>query len=431
VSTGTARRVSDHSTAGNCFKVGGGPVAAKLARSTPMEMLGLIGKLAAVAMVAVPVHAGEVTTRRPAKTPCDELWSHAILYKSADNPVLQEFALQGRLHLQYAAGSSDQGNFSSGDLQDLGPDTWEEIDVRRWYMGFKSTLFHHLKLQGQAVINPDWGPVYGSLFDFYATWEVSERLQISAGKFYEKFSKEYEVSSREIVTIERSLLANQLTSARLTGAWVNGVAGGWSYELGVYGADFQEEFTELQGGANILGKLGYDLAVATGLEKAAVGFHWMYNSKPGDAGTKSYRHNFALTGEMKQDRWAAIADVLCATGENVLTGAPVPDVWGVSLIPSYDITEKLQVVARYQFASSSDDNGLSLQNRYERTAPDLVDTNYKGDQYQACYLGLNYYLCGQKLKLMTGVEHAAMRDNADDGGGYDGWTWMSGLRLYF
>jgi phosphate-selective porin OprO/OprP len=392
--------------------------------------------LMAVVMIASPVFAGEMTPPLPATTPCDDLWSHAVLYKNKDNPILQEFALQGRLHLQYDAGSSDQGSFSSGDLQNLGTDTWQDIDVRRWCMGFKSTLFQHLKLQGHAVINPDWGPVYGGLFDFSATWGVSDQLQINAGKLETRFSKEYEISSREIVTIERSQLINQLSPGRLTGVWVNGknVAGPWIYELGVYGADIQEEFTEFQGGAIILGKIGYDLASVAGLEKAVVGVHWMHSSKPGDAGAKKYDNSFALTGEMKQGRWAATSDLLYATGENSLTNAPVPDVWGISVIPTFNLTDKLQVVARYQFASSSDNNGLSLQTRYERTAPDLVGLSGKavsGDQYQAGYLGLNYYLCGHKLKLMTGVEYATMQDDAEDGGEYDGWTWMSGLRLYF
>lgn len=387
-------------------------------------------------MLGSPVVVAEMTAQLPATTPCDDLWSHAILYKNKDNPILQEFALQGRLHLQYAVGSSDQGNFTSGDLQNLGTDTWGNVDVRRWYMGFKSTWFHHLKLQSQAVINPDWGPVYNSLFDCYATWEDSDQLQINAGKVYVKFSKEYEISSREIVTFERSLLANQLTPGRLTGAWVNGknVAGPWLYELGIYAADTQDEFTEFQGGALVLAKSGYDLTSATGLDKAAVGFQWMHNSKPGDAGAKKYDNSFSLTGEMKQGRWAATSDLIYATGKNSLTNAPVPDVWGISVIPTYNITDKLQVAVRYQFSSSNADNGLSLQNRYERTAPDLVGSSGKavsGNQYQAAYLGLNYYLCGHQLKLMSGVEYAHMQDHANDGGEYDGWTWTSGLRMYF
>lgn len=357
--------------------------------------------------------------------PCDDLWSRAILYQNKENPILQEFALQGRLHLQYAAGSSDQGNFSSGDLQDLGTDTWEDIDLRRWYMGFKSTLFQKLKLQGHMIVNPNWGPVYGGLFDFSASWSVSDQLQLNAGKLELKFSKEFEISSRELLTIERSLLANQLSPQQLTGAWINGknVAGGWFYELGVYGSDTQDEFTEFAGGATVLGKIGYDLAPATGLEKAAAGLHWLHHTEPGDAGAKPYGDSFSLTGEMKQSRWSATGDLFFANGDSV------SDVWGMRVTPAFNITDRLQAVARYQFAASPDDNGLSLQRRYERTAPDL--TGFSGDQYHAGYLGLNYYLYGHKLKLMTGVEYAHMRDDADDGGEFDGWTWTTALRLYF
>ncbi|MEI6818316.1 MAG: hypothetical protein WCL19_01810 [Verrucomicrobiota bacterium] len=69
-------------------------------------------------------------------------------------------------------------------------------------------LFHDLKLRGQAIINPDWGPVYNSIFDLYATWGVNDPLQINVDTFEVKFTKEYEVSPKEIVTLERSLLIN-------------------------------------------------------------------------------------------------------------------------------------------------------------------------------------------------------------------------------
>ncbi|MES2921347.1 MAG: hypothetical protein V4819_07365 [Verrucomicrobiota bacterium] len=386
----------------------------------------------ATAMAGPPSAAGEVTPAAvPATSPCDELWSHAILYQNKSNPILQEFALQGRLHLQYAAGSSEQGQFTSGDLQDIGTDTWGNIDVRRWYMGFRATLFQHLKLGGEVIVNPDWGPVYGGLFSFTATRGVSDQLQLNAGKLDVTYSKEFEVSAKVMVMIERSQLNNQLSPKQLTGAWVNGtnVAGCWNYELGVYAADVQEDFTEFQGGAIILAKIGYDFAPATGFETAAVGVQWMHSTDPAVAGAKAYDNYFALTGDFKQGRWAAIGDVLYATGSNDLTGAPVPDVWGISVIPSYNLTEKLQLVLRYQFARASGDGGLKLQTHYELTAPDLITSS--GNQYQAGYLGLNYYICGQKLKLMTGVEYSHMRDDSTAGGGYDGWTWMSAARMYF
>jgi phosphate-selective porin OprO/OprP len=393
----------------------------------------------AIAMIASPCWAADILAssyQKASGSAFDDLWSHAILYQSQDNPILQEFALQGRFHVQYAVGSADQGNFTSGDLQKLGMETWGNADVRRWYMGFKSTLFHDLKLQGHAVINPDWDPVYNSIFDLYATWGVNDQLQLNTGKVEVKFTKEYEVSSKEIVTLERSLLINQLAPGQITGVWVAGrnVAGPLNYELGIYSADVQEEFTEFQAGAITLGKIGYDLKSATGLEKAGVGLHWMRSTQPGVADAKKYDDNLALTGEIKQGRWAATSDLVYASGKNDLTGADVPDVWGISIIPTYNFTEKLQLVTRYQLARSDQNNGITLQNRYDRLASDLISQSGKaiaGNQYQAGYLGLNYYLYSQKLKLMTGVEYATMQDAASDGGEYNGWTWTTGLRLFF
>jgi len=69
---------------------------------------------------------------------------------------------------------------------------------------------------------------------------------------------------------------------------------------------------------------------------------------------------------------------------------------------------------------------LNLQKRYEQEV-----TSGSGDQYQAFYAGLNYYIYGYKLKLMAGAEYARMKDSADDGGDYKGWSYLAGVRFYF
>ena len=58
------------------------------------------------------------------------------------------------------------------------------------------------------------------------------------------------------------------------------------------------------------------------------------------------------------------------------------------------------------------------------------DDGGRGDRYHAFYTGLNYQLRGHKLKLMAGTEWATM-DGGGDGGSYNGWTWLAGVRLYF
>jgi phosphate-selective porin OprO/OprP len=47
------------------------------------------------------------------------------------------------------------------------------------------------------------------------------------------------------------------------------------------------------------------------------------------------------------------------------------------------------------------------------------------------YVGINYLIYGQRLKLMNGVEYSVMHDSANDGGAFNGWTFLTGVRLYF
>ena len=54
----------------------------------------------------------------------------------------------------------------------------------------------------------------------------------------------------------------------------------------------------------------------------------------------------------------------------------------------------------------------------------------KGDAWFAAYTGLNYYIDGHRLKLMSGVKYSHM-DGGPGGGDFNGWTWLAGLRMAF
>jgi phosphate-selective porin OprO/OprP len=92
-------------------------------------------------------------------------------------------------------------------------------------------------------------------------------------------------------------------------------------------------------------------------------------------------------------------------------------------MPWYSVTDKLQLVGRYTFLDSEENNGLRLA-RY-----DNVVTSGRGDRYHELYGGLNYYIYGTKLKAQTGLAYARMRDRADDGGRHDGVSWTTALRV--
>ncbi len=91
---------------------------------------------------------------------------------------------------------------------------------------------------------------------------------------------------------------------------------------------------------------------------------------------------------------------------------------GLNLQPGWFLTDTTQLVARYQLSVSDDERGLRAQKRYERAAGMTV-----GDLYQAVYLGLNRYIVGHRLKLMSGIEYATL-------GGEDCWTASVAVRLF-
>jgi hypothetical protein len=62
-------------------------------------------------------------------------------------------------------------------------------------------------------------------------------------------------------------------------------------------------------------------------------------------------------------------------------------------------------------------------------APNLTGGG-RGETYHAGYLGLQFFIHGDNLKLMSGVEYARL-DGGGNGGDFDGWTVFSGVRVSF
>ena len=107
---------------------------------------------------------------------------------------------------------------------------------------------------------------------------------------------------------------------------------------------------------------------------------------------------------------------------------------GVVLMPMYWIKEdRLKLVGRYLYQSSDQADGLNLNSRYAQLAgardTTLNVNSGRGDSHHALYLGLNYYLCGENLKLISGVQY----DDLSSAGAtqYQGWTIGSSFRIWF
>jgi phosphate-selective porin OprO/OprP len=393
---------------------------------------------------------GLLVGKFPGDTAWDRTWSAFTLYKDDSNPILQEFSLQGRLQVQSIYGESNDDSFNTSDYKDAGNDenVWgNDIEARRARFGFKSKWFQNWKFEGQINVDNDGqdnsgdNTFYKDIYDLFVTYAPSDALNISAGKTKVKFSREQEISSKEILTMERSLISNTLFPGELTGAWVSGkgIQEHWLYELGIYGSDRVREFSSFDQGVVVLGKIGYDYSAQAGLDTAVASIHYMHNSEPGFADltdeeykpstSPSFTDSIALTNDITSGRFGLTTELLYGfgfEGDAEQNGKSKPidqsDVLALSIIPSYYIAEGLQLVGRLQVATCSDPDDIQVPSRYER----LAEGDQKGNTYTSAYVGLNYYLYGHKLKLMNGVEYSTL-----GGGDYDGYTFMSGLRFSF
>jgi phosphate-selective porin OprO/OprP len=340
----------------------------------------------------------------------DKIWKFAEWYEDDSNPVVQRVLFSGRYQHEFAAIDADEGDL-------------DEWNVRRMRLGPRVTLFRTFTLHSEVELNPqEADPFYVRFTDFYVQWTKSGRFVLTAGKQGVPFTIDGATSSKELLTIDRSNLTNNIWFPQeyMPGVSVSGRRAPWVYRAGVYSAgDANREFGEFNGGVFTLGVLGYDFARSLGVREALLTGNYVYqHPDPDNTFTRQLDHIISVNFKVEADTWGARTDVSAASGY-----LGQRDLWGVMAMPFINITDKLQWVGRYTFLESDEPNGVRLATYESRVVPG------RGDAYKELYLGANYFFYGHKLKLQTGVQFADMNDRADDGGAYSGVSWTTGVRV--
>lgn len=372
----------------------------------------------------VDLQAGQENTAEPSPAIFTSIWEAAKLYENKDNPYIQSFSLVGRYHGQYWAADSE-GNSD---------DDWEN---RRLYMGFNTKLFQQFTLEVQINTNDDFDPFYKGLYDAFIKWENSaDNFAVSVGRLdYVYTGMERTTSSKRIKTMERALLVNQIMPGEVVGLYAKGKNGAFKYQTGLFSGSIEDEFTSFDGGFGAL--LGFAHEVPLFYDKGTLHLDYLYNNgNEKNNAFKPYENIVSLWHQGRKGSLGIDVDLTIADG---IGGQS--DVFGLTLLPTYDLAhnliwsgDKLRLAMRYHYASSSDDYGLTFNKRYEQKV-----ASGKGDSYNAYYLGFIYNIYQEKLKLMGGVEYFDMAGVADDDESasidlnqkIDGWSLITGVRLYF
>ena len=229
-------------------------------------------------------------------------------------------------------------------------------------------------------------------------------------------------------------MKNQIGINRATGFTAEGSLEEFSWRVGIYSNDTPTntagsgelgdgEFGDLNGGISTTLGVGYDLKGLLHTEQAGIHLDWLHSDREaGDFVLARYDDIVSTTFVMKQDTAALVIESFFAAGGD----GNDSDVYGFYIQPTYDIIpKKLQLVGRYSYANSAGPQGVISQSRYEKP---LATGSARGDNYNAFYGGIQYFIYGDKLKVLAGAEWAQLKGNGE---AYQGTTLLTGIRFSF
>ena len=368
-----------------------------------------------------------------------------------DNPYVQEISLRMRTQYQWGyvdpAGGAGRVKGASAGAGRRGNDEW-----RRFRIGVQAKVLRHFTLLSDWDIgglngrykysDGRWerGRSQAAVYELYVQGNFKP-VTFTLGKSKPAFIGEYRISDSKLPTIERSDLVNQLAPEALYGiSFKNSDADAkWGWLLGAW-LNGQHDNLWLEPAFRT------DTSVMTGVsvsysleEQSRVYLDWMHSFMNRSSSNEfvSYegpgaRDVVALTWEAKRGKFGFMAEAMAGFNVTASTGRRenAENVGGISFIPTYRISPRVEAVFRYALAIGSNavENGghyASINSAYSSTC----------DLSQSFYFGVNFYLNPEntdRARIMLGAEytHASGRDSSGERG-FTGWQYYAALRSNF
>jgi hypothetical protein len=400
-----------------------------------MTHLNSLKKLAsgtAIAALAAGAFASDhgkaiVDDKMPLEDPwtiCD-IFDYSTLYES-DAGFIREVSLTGRYHGQWISASQEY----DGDR-----DGFHQFQSRRSRIGFEIGILDNITFATEFNVtdssgsNRNWqtGPVFNDIDTMLIEIE-GDGWDLWIGKDKFKITREESTSSKRIKTIERSQIVNEVVPGKPWGFNFGFATGEVEHVIGLALTGSDEDDNRDSGwglpttegsNAQFLYRLETPVNDVTTFYLDYLFTDMGYDSE--DDIASSYNHVLALgTTNALNDRLNLTTDLIFGLDRDGTGDIPDgEDTWGLVIMPTYAITEKLEFVAKYAYMDSG---------RTQR--PQRYTDREELENCHTLYAGLNYYICGDKLKLMAGYEYmtADQYDSTDD---ITSDTWMLAVRTYF
>ena len=380
---------------------------------------------------------------------CQHLKDFGKFYAKQNSPALQSAKLF--LSYQHQIGHID-GTDNSGQALD---DSFEEF--RRVWVGISGKVASYWKFKVVSQVSNDrnaypgdyrqWGHetfrAANITFDADQFWNIDglETLEIGYGRRTGRMADEWQRSSTMIHCLERSSFSNKLwlydkEKGNPLATWIKWTAGKHTFDAAVFSGTYDDYLGGWEDSKVFYASWLGDYSKGSSFDSIE---YWIsYYQQDGliseDRLAGGNDWALSLVNRIKNGPWAIHSTL--AWGDNGDQSNPNREgsFGGFVLMPMYWLKdEKMKVVSRFLYQKSDLSEGLKLNSRYAPLA-DTRDSSVhlnsgRGDQHQGIYLGLNYYLCGENLKLVSGIQHDELKSMGDTQ--FRGWTLGTSLRLWF
>lgn len=391
---------------------------------------------------------GVLAPAEPAENPgdwCDWLSTKpGLLHEDKKNPWIDKFLISGRFHYQagHVSGEDVRGNSFDESFDEYRRFRLEtEIGFLQVFdVEVGVNLVDDRRFRNPPDNDLDWG--YDTFDSAILTFNFGKAfgrgpfddIKLHYGRMKLRISEEVHTSSNRIHTVERSSLADKLggNQTRPTGATLELAKGPWSGTFGVFSGEDDSDFI---GGWND-GEVFYASLAWQATDDLLVRLDHVQNNESGTDDILGYSQATSLSATYEKKDWGLMVNLSAGDNGGAGNGNAAAirqgNFHGAIVMPWYWIVrDRLQLVARYQYARADEAEGLRIDNRYIgalHSPPDIdLDGGY-GDENHSFYLGLNWHLCGDNLKVMGGVSYDTMSARTGD---FDGTTWLLAVRTFF
>jgi phosphate-selective porin OprO/OprP len=395
----------------------------------------------AVSITAAAAGNGTAAGAPPAAI-CRVLSDAPLIWDAPDSAWIQSVRILGRFQYQYA---HIDGTGSDGRDFDYNTD-----EFRRVWLGAGIDAVKSLHIQGQWILIKDGTPKGGDrefdnqMWELYATLNAAEYIAIDGlkellagyGRRIVHMGAEWHTSSTKIKTVERSAIANKIwpddnESSNPTGAWLESRYGSTDFTLGAFSSETSEGLADWNGGTLYYASLTQKI----GKTPADIILDGFYQDTDDGHDTLAGGVRWVSSAAVEYSSGSGYFTINTIYGNNGTQSEPERegDFWALVLLPSYYIwRDKLEAVMRYEYQAAENPLGADINSRYagraEKKGDVFLEQNGRGDRHQSFYLGLNYYLCGHRLKLMSGIEYEDMQSRGSHV--YDGMTGFLAMRMH-